>query len=96
MEIEAAATVGLAEADAAGNDEAAASGGVSVGIAVCVMTRRSANELRDSIRQTWATSLQGEATLRFFVGSTTGDADVADLAFGDVVELWPHCGTKEP
>jgi len=65
----------------------------AIGVAVCVMSRRSGQVLRAAIRQTWASRIVGFATLRFFVGAATGGgsggevAPVEDAHLGDVVEL---------
>lgn len=78
----------LADASAVGPTQRLPGGrSMAVGIAVCVMSRRSGHLLREVIRETWATRLAGDSSivLNFFVALGTGP--IQDFGVGDVIEL---------
>eukprot|EP00927_Polykrikos_kofoidii_P047777 TRINITY_DN42062_c0_g1_i1.p1 TRINITY_DN42062_c0_g1~~TRINITY_DN42062_c0_g1_i1.p1 ORF type:complete len:891 (-),score=112.60 TRINITY_DN42062_c0_g1_i1:27-2549(-) len=83
--VESASLAATSGGDATGSSTVSAA---AVGVAICVMSRRSGHELRAAIRETWATKLIGRGTVRFFVGvAADADDEVADIQSGDVVEL---------
>lgn len=63
----------------------------AVAVVFCVMSRRSAHELRQVLRDTWGRSLVEKAPAvvqRFFVGTAANEShQLHDLDKGDVVEL---------
>ena len=61
----------------------------AVEVVFCVMSRRSAHELRNTVRGTWGQSVARFAPAvvqRFFVGQQPSSS-IMDIAVGDVVEL---------
>ncbi|CAE8666489.1 unnamed protein product [Polarella glacialis] len=61
----------------------------AVAVVMCVMSRRSAHELRQVVRDTWGQGIAASAPTvvqRFFVGRKA-DTPIADYSLGDVVEL---------
>eukprot|EP00435_Cladocopium_sp_Y103_P000532 s2010_g1.t1 len=69
----------------------AISADAKVAVAFCIMSRRSAHELRKVVRETWGKGLAGKApsvVQRFFVGKAANTSHALhDLDVGDVVEL---------
>ncbi|CAJ1437294.1 unnamed protein product [Effrenium voratum] len=85
------AACGLCDAKAREERRAIARGDEAVAVVFCVMSRRSAHELRQVVRETWGKGLAGKAPAvvqRFFVGQAANESHVLqDRDQGDVVEL---------
>eukprot|EP00913_Durusdinium_trenchii_P015982 g15020.t1 len=85
------AACGLCDARAREERRSVASADEAVAVAFCIMSRRSAHELRKVVRETWGRGLAGKAPAvvqRFFVGKAANSSHALhDSSAGDVVEL---------
>eukprot|EP00438_Fugacium_kawagutii_P002289 Skav226048 [mRNA] locus=scaffold211:106333:113667:+ [translate_table: standard] len=85
------AACGLCDAREREHRRTEQSANAKVAVAFCIMSRRSAHELRQVVRETWGKGLAGKApsvVQRFFVGKAANTSHVLhDLDMGDVVEL---------